>query len=43
MLHLGLVRGLLGPDQPWTATGIQPWVTPTTCRVRLAPAALAHA
>ena len=42
-LHLGLVRGLLGPDQPWTVTAIQPWVTPTTCQVRLAPATPADA
>lgn len=34
-LHLGLVRGILGPGQPWTATEIRPWVTPTTCRVLL--------
>ena len=26
-LHLGLVRGLLGPDQPWTVTGIEPCIT----------------
>jgi predicted ArsR family transcriptional regulator len=37
-LHLGLVRGLLGPDQPWTVTAIQPWVGPSTCEVRLVPA-----
>ena len=35
-LHLGLVRGLLGPDQPWRVTAIEPWVTPTKCLLRLA-------
>ena len=35
-LHLGLVRGLLGPDQPWQVTAIEPWVTPTKCLLRLA-------
>lgn len=42
-LHLGLVRGLLGPDAPWTVTGIHPWATPTTCLVHLAPTAGAGA
>lgn len=34
-LHLGLTEGLLGPDQPWQATEIRPWVTETTCQVSL--------
>ena len=35
-LHLGLVRGLLGPDQPLTAVSIKPWATPSTCLLHLA-------
>ena len=35
-LHLGLARGLLADDPTWTAAQVQPWVTPTLCRVRLA-------
>lgn len=35
-LHLGLVRGLLGPDQPLEVTGIRPWVTADRCEVALA-------
>jgi predicted ArsR family transcriptional regulator len=42
-LHLGLVRGLLGPDQPWTVTAIRPWATPTTCQVQLETLARADA
>lgn len=34
-LHLGLVRGLLGPDQPWTVTSIHPWVKPDLCVMQL--------
>lgn len=36
-LHLGLVRGLIGPGEGWTVTAIEPWATPATCLVRLAP------
>lgn len=35
-LHLGLARGLLGPDQPWEVVDLQPWVTATTCLLLLA-------
>lgn len=35
-LHLGLVRGLLGPNQPLTAVSIKPWATPSTCLLHLA-------
>lgn len=35
-IHLGLMRGILGPDQPWDAVTVQPWVTPNVCRVLLA-------
>lgn len=35
-LHLGLIRGLLGPDQPWTATEIRPYVASDRCLVLLA-------
>jgi predicted ArsR family transcriptional regulator len=34
-MHLGLMRGVLGTDQPWEVTGIEPWALPTTCRVTL--------
>ncbi len=34
-LHLGLMRGILGPGQPWEVVSIEPWAEPTTCRVRL--------
>ncbi len=34
-MHLGLMRGVLGPDQPWEVTSVEPWVQPTTCRVTL--------
>ncbi len=34
-MHLGLMRGVLGPDQPWEVTGVEPWALPTTCRVTL--------
>ncbi len=34
-LHLGLMRGILGPDQPWEVVSIEPWSGPTTCRVTL--------
>ena len=34
-LHLGLMRGILGPGQPWEVVSIEPWAAPTTCRVRL--------
>lgn len=40
-LHLGLADGLLGPDQGWRVTGIEPFATPTTCLIRLANAAAA--
>lgn len=36
-LHLGLLRGLLHETDPWLVTGLEPWVTPTRCVVRLAP------
>lgn len=35
-LHLGLARGLLGPDQPWRASSIEPWATPERCLLHLA-------
>lgn len=35
-LHLGLVRGLLGPDQPWTAVSLEPWATPSSCLLHMA-------
>ena len=35
-LHLGLARGLLGPDQPWKVTSLQPWVAPDRCLMHLA-------
>lgn len=34
-LHLGLMRGILGPDQPWDVVSVEPWAGPTTCRVTL--------
>ena len=34
-LHAGLANGLLGPDQPWRVTDIEPFATPTTCVLRL--------
>ncbi len=34
-LHLGLMRGILGPDQPWEVVSVEPWAGPTTCRVML--------
>lgn len=34
-LHLGLVRGLLGPDQPWRVRSIHPWIEPDLCVLRL--------
>ena len=34
-LHLGLMRGILGPDQPWEVVSVEPWAGPTTCRVTL--------
>lgn len=34
-LHVGLANGLLGPDQPWRVTDIEPFATPTTCVLRL--------
>lgn len=37
-LHLGLVRGLLGPGQPWSAVSIEPWAEPSLCLLRLARA-----
>lgn len=37
-MHLGLANGLLGPDQPLLATDIEPFVTPTTCVMRLVDA-----
>lgn len=37
-LHLGLMRGMLGTDQPWNVVSIEPFVTPTMCRVALAHA-----
>lgn len=36
-LHLGLIQGLLGPDQAQFSVEIQPWVTPTLCLARLRP------
>jgi predicted ArsR family transcriptional regulator len=38
-LHLGLACGLIGPDSPIEVTGIDPFVTPTTCLIHLAPTA----
>lgn len=35
-LHLGLIDGVLGPDQPLTVHQIRPWVTPERCEVELA-------
>lgn len=35
-LHLGLARGLLGPDQPWQVVSLQPWVMPDRCLLHLA-------
>lgn len=37
-LHLGLIRGVLGDDQPVRVRGIRPWVTETRCEVQLAGA-----
>ncbi len=34
-LHLGLMRGILGPDQPWEVVSVEPWAEPTTCRVTM--------
>ena len=34
-LHLGLMRGILGPDQPWEVVSVEPWAGPMTCRVTL--------
>lgn len=34
-LHLGLIRGLLGTDQPLRVREIRPWVTETRCEVDL--------
>ena len=34
-LHLGLMRGILGTDQPWEVVSVEPWAGPTTCRVTL--------
>src|SRR5665811_1293070 len=34
-LHLGLMRGILGPGQPWEVVSVEPWAGPTTCRVTL--------
>lgn len=34
-LHLGLLRGILGTDQPWEVVSIEPWAEPTRCRVTL--------
>lgn len=39
-LHLGLANGLLGPDQPWRATGIVPFATPSTCLLHVAKSAV---
>lgn len=35
-LHLGLARGLLGPNQPWQVVSLQPWVAPDRCLLHLA-------
>lgn len=35
-LHLGLIRGLLDAADPWEVTGLEPYVTPELCVVRLA-------
>ncbi len=34
-LHLGLMRGILGKEQPWEVVSIEPWSGPMTCRVTL--------
>lgn len=34
-LHLGLARGLLGPDTPWQATSLEPWAGPDRCLMHL--------
>ncbi|HET7724227.1 MAG TPA: helix-turn-helix domain-containing protein [Propionibacteriaceae bacterium] len=34
-MHLGLMRGVLGENQPWDVTAVEPWAQPTTCRVIL--------
>jgi len=34
-LHLGLMRGILGTDQPWEVVSVEPWAGPTRCRVTL--------
>jgi predicted ArsR family transcriptional regulator len=34
-LHLGLMRGILGSDQPWEVVSVEPWSGPMTCRVTL--------
>jgi len=34
-LHLGVMRGILGPGQPWEIASIEPWSGPATCRVTL--------
>jgi predicted ArsR family transcriptional regulator len=35
-LHFGLACGLVGPSPAWEVTGIEPFVTPTTCLIHLA-------
>jgi predicted ArsR family transcriptional regulator len=34
-LHVGIARGLLGPDDSWQVAGIEPLVTPHTCLLHL--------
>ena len=35
-LHLGLLRGLLRDGDPWEVAGLEPYVTPELCIVRIA-------
>lgn len=46
-LHLGLAHGLMGTDASWDVVGIEPFATPSTCRLHLArkadtPAGVTH-
>lgn len=35
-LHFGIASGLIGPGRAWEVTGIEPFVTPTSCVIHLA-------
>lgn len=34
-VHLGLLRGLIDPSEPWEVRGLQAWTTPGTCTATL--------